>query len=525
MLARSMAESSPEPRRAEEISAQLRRITASAAFASSRQLRDFFLFVGEAAMAGRTHLDQQEIARDLLAKGASFNPNDDSTVRKLASIARQKLAEYYAGEGVGDPVIVRLPYRTYVPVFERLQSADAGRQPRRFRLWFVVGAAAVAVLATAAAWSLLGRRPQAPPAPTFTIQTQLGDFWGRILILPAGSVLLGPPLSAVTEVSARMRFSPDAEYQQAGLMIWSDPDHFVRLGRRFEVRTHLEFFGEHGAVQIRGPDTYNFDPEGQTGEPVWLSIRCDHRSFRAYVSPDGLTWRQVGAQIELPGDLPNPRLALYGLNGRRVAASIPAVFDRVSVGPNFANWTAAEWDSHPGRSRFGTCAGRPENSIAGQGLRLLPPAATSACVEEVLLPLAGGDSTICARLDYVPNLGSMAGILIRGDTKGFRIARGDKIRHLLDHAPAVDRPDWPGHPPLFVRLEVTGGMVAARYSRDGRDYTEFPPRVPLAALGPNLRYGVKLNASISPGSGAPALVPYLRQEIHRLTPIAAVEAK
>jgi regulation of enolase protein 1 (concanavalin A-like superfamily) len=509
----------------------LRRILGSGAFASSRQLRDFLAFVGDAALAGRTHLDQEEIARHLLANGASFNPNDDSTIRKLASITRHKLSEYYATEGAEDPVVVTLPYRTYAPVFESRVAEPVEATPgkgvlRRRRRWTALAAAlAVAAVAAAAFGWRAWRAARGPEMPAFTIRTALGEVTGGIQIIPPGSILLGPQVGEIDQVTVRLRFTPETEYQQAGVMIWSDPNHFVRISRRFEVRPHLEFYYEFTSVGAKGPGVYEFDPQGQTGEPIWLTLRRNRREFRAYTSVDGLEWRPLGGLLTTPADLDRPRLAIYAYNGRREAASVPAVFDRVSLGPEFATWTAEEWAEAPQRTAFGTCEERPAFSIQQGALRLMPPRAASSCVEEVLLPLSGNEVTVSARLDYVPHLGSMAGILVRGDRKGFRIARGEHIRYLFDRVPAIDRPDWSGQPPLYVRLQASGGVLTAWYSRDERDWKEFPPQMRMTELGRDLRYGVKLNASITPGSGAPAHVAYLRQEVRVLEALAPTSEK
>ena len=91
---------------------QLHRILSSAEFASSRQLREYFQYLAEAAFSGRTQLEQAEIAEAVLRRGKDFNPVDDASVRKLATLLRQKLAAYYAGEGAQDDILVTLPTRS-----------------------------------------------------------------------------------------------------------------------------------------------------------------------------------------------------------------------------------------------------------------------------------------------------------------------------------------------------------------------------------------------------------------------------
>jgi hypothetical protein len=73
---------------------QLQRILTSTEFASSRQLREYLQYLAEAAFSGRTQLDQAEIVEGVLHRGKNFNPVDDASVRKLATLLRQKLAAY-----------------------------------------------------------------------------------------------------------------------------------------------------------------------------------------------------------------------------------------------------------------------------------------------------------------------------------------------------------------------------------------------------------------------------------------------
>lgn len=63
-------------------------------------------------------LKEYQIATEVYRRPADFDPQSDSTVRVQASRLRVKLAEYYAGEGSADPVLVRIPKGSYHLVFE-----------------------------------------------------------------------------------------------------------------------------------------------------------------------------------------------------------------------------------------------------------------------------------------------------------------------------------------------------------------------------------------------------------------------
>src|SRR3984885_11382790 len=54
-------------------------------------------------------LKEYQIATEVYARHADFDPQSDSTIRVQAGRLRLKLAEYYATEGANDPIVVKLP--------------------------------------------------------------------------------------------------------------------------------------------------------------------------------------------------------------------------------------------------------------------------------------------------------------------------------------------------------------------------------------------------------------------------------
>ena len=56
---------------------------------------------------------EYQIATEVYGRPADFDPQLDSTIRVQAGRLRLKLAEYYAGEGGSDPILVRIPKGSY----------------------------------------------------------------------------------------------------------------------------------------------------------------------------------------------------------------------------------------------------------------------------------------------------------------------------------------------------------------------------------------------------------------------------
>jgi hypothetical protein len=111
---------------APEIRAALARVVASDVMRSSPQLTAFLRFVVEAVLDGNSdRIKGYVIAVEALKRGTRFNPQIDPIVRVEATRLRRTLERYSAGAGADDPIIIRLPRGTYVPIFSR-RTARAG---------------------------------------------------------------------------------------------------------------------------------------------------------------------------------------------------------------------------------------------------------------------------------------------------------------------------------------------------------------------------------------------------------------
>ena len=153
--------------------------------------------------------------------------------------------------------------------------------------------------------------------PSFVIRTRQGDIMHERNDAAADALLLGPPIGELDEVTTRLVFTPERATQQAGILVFGDADHYVKLGRQFLARPQLEFGIESGGRYNKPPDTFFYDPDAQTGEPVWLSIRRNRSEYRAFVSYDGLRWRPLGTVLMMPKPMQNPRAAIFAIMAAR----------------------------------------------------------------------------------------------------------------------------------------------------------------------------------------------------------------
>lgn len=139
-----------------EVRAQLDRLVAVPAFTSSLRRGQLLRYLVERTMAGEADgINEYAIGVDVFAKPPSFDPRIESIVRTEAGRLRQKLREYYAGEGRGDRVLIEIPLRSYKPafVFRDPQAPPPAPVRRQRRLAILAAALALAIVCGAiGAW-------------------------------------------------------------------------------------------------------------------------------------------------------------------------------------------------------------------------------------------------------------------------------------------------------------------------------------------------------------------------------------
>ena len=103
----------------ENESPQVERILRSEILRHSDVLRRLLSYLANKTLSGEADaLKEYVIAIEALGKPATYDPKHDSTVRIQVSRLRQKLGEYYRGEGTNDPIIVDLPKGHFKLTFE-----------------------------------------------------------------------------------------------------------------------------------------------------------------------------------------------------------------------------------------------------------------------------------------------------------------------------------------------------------------------------------------------------------------------
>ncbi|TSE12734.1 hypothetical protein C1D09_007560 [Mesorhizobium intechi] len=97
----------------------LERLLASETFGRSERARKLIRYLVEREQAGEAdRLKGFSIAMDVFGKDGDFDPSTDAVVRVQAGRLRELLQQYFANEGIAEPVRIAIPRGGYVPAYE-----------------------------------------------------------------------------------------------------------------------------------------------------------------------------------------------------------------------------------------------------------------------------------------------------------------------------------------------------------------------------------------------------------------------
>lgn len=187
------------------------RMAGSSPFRKSPRLRDFLLFVVERSLAGQAHeINESEIGCRVFGRESGYDATEDSIVRTTARQLRQKVREYFEGEGRDEQWTLEIPKGGYAPVFHR-KDKPAGAPGRDRRTVLLAGA--LALLVAAVVWLarenyLLRAGRKAPQPPSLLSHLIWSSPHPTKVVLADFGLML-------TQVNARRRFTL-GEYTEHG---------------------------------------------------------------------------------------------------------------------------------------------------------------------------------------------------------------------------------------------------------------------------------------------------------------------
>jgi hypothetical protein len=178
---------------------QIERLTKSHSLHSSESLCKLLRYLAEHSLDHPgIALKEYQIATEVLGRPAGFDPQSDSTVRVQAGRLRVKLSEYYAHDGINDPIVVEIPKGSYALTFharavspEVAKTAPVIVEPREkktkvdlpVRSWGSVAIVLLALLSVSLITNafLLSRTRTTPAPSTQSVPLAYQLFWNRFL--------------------------------------------------------------------------------------------------------------------------------------------------------------------------------------------------------------------------------------------------------------------------------------------------------------------------------------------------------
>src|ERR1700683_1281174 len=152
----------------EALHSQIEKLNHSSVLHGSESLCKLLKYLGEHSLdSPGTSLKEYQIATEVFGRPADFDSRVDSTVRVQTGRLRSKLAEYYAGDGAPDRLVIEIPKGAYTltyhmrppvetpaspaPAADTGVSAPASPQRSYPLSWFLISIAIGAVVAVVGA--------------------------------------------------------------------------------------------------------------------------------------------------------------------------------------------------------------------------------------------------------------------------------------------------------------------------------------------------------------------------------------
>jgi hypothetical protein len=153
------------------------------------------------------------------------------------------------------------------------------------------------------------------------------------------------------EISTKVTFGPDTDYQQAGLIFYTDDGNYLELTWQWNgLTTELEFTREVAGAAL----SYFYQP-APSASFLYLKIERFEDIYTGSYSTDGTTWYVVGQYVEMPTVYASMGLTAYHGTG---ATSEDADFDyfhyaTVELQPElWAGWFSPQFITGDWRSPY-----------------------------------------------------------------------------------------------------------------------------------------------------------------------------
>ncbi len=260
----------------EEYFQEIEKLTNSHSLRGSESLCKLLQYLAKQALDHPGEpLKEYQIATEVYGRRTDFDPQSDSTIRVQAGRLRQKLAEYYLGEGAVDPIIVRLPKGSYHLSFEyripdshsagpTLAKAEPNRPvqaaPQFWRL-ATITLSAFLVIALVVGDLLWTRRIPAVAATTApAASASLRTFWAPFISGPEEPWAIFSNAHFVGRPETGMRYVDPGQDRKATVS-----DHYTGVGEVLAVHELDQLFDSLGRrLRVKRGSLFSLDDAKNT---------------------------------------------------------------------------------------------------------------------------------------------------------------------------------------------------------------------------------------------------------------------
>jgi cytochrome c len=345
---------------------------------------------------------------------------------------------------------------------------------------------------------------------TLNLNAQPGeDIHGGNSDTQRNIVLQDLPDSGPWTATARVAWNPTVNFQNAGLLIYTDDNNWIKTGMVWNGSRTFEAFKELNDT----PSGLGSAAAG-AGFPTTFYVRftSDGTTVRAQRSPDGQTWTNTGNATNLNG-LTNPKVGMYATASTAAGTQpITASFDYFTL--DAPQEPSDEFDG----TSLNLCRWsqivrhEPGGYTVGGGNLTLPAAhgdffanAPNNNPNILLQPAPSGPWTMTTRLTFDPNENfEQAGLLVYGDDANYVkadyvYANGRGLEFLREsNNTAAGFGGFVGiaTQPTTVDMRITsdGTTLRAYYRFAGGIWTKYGEDAALASV-PNPKIGIYANDS------------------------------
>lgn len=237
---------------------QIERLTNSHSLRGSESLCRLLHYLAEHSLAHPpSTVKEYQIATEVFGRSAHFDPQSDSTVRVQAGRLRVKLAEYYAVEGVDDPIVVKLPKGSYHLSFEgRSPEAQASiaehaaiaPAPHKeapaiapWRLAVLLLSVALLIALVSVGVLLRSRNPPVTAGAAFAASSVLHTFWAPFLSGPQEPLVIFSNAAFVGRPETGLRYFKAQTDSRTAVR-----DHYTGVGEVLAVHSLDQVFNVLG---------------------------------------------------------------------------------------------------------------------------------------------------------------------------------------------------------------------------------------------------------------------------------------